>query len=256
MSNTKNSNAKFQDFASCDLNLHWSWSNFNRHMITCNALNRLREKSVVVEFGANDSPVSEMMLRNFGRHDIAYIKTDCKEVAKNDESLIAFDLNKCDEVKLRSIMDRHAGVRKADAFVLCEVIEHLECRDTIYKVRDMCYNNLRENGMLIISTPTPPFDGLYDDRVWPDDHEFEHIKDELQNVLNRCFKVERAVGWSVEEREYNSLLEDSEYAKLYTRLRGKMPESFVRALIPILLRNEDTDFCRQVTFICKKRRVV
>ena len=256
MNNTKNSNKEFQDFYSCDLKKHWSWSNFNRHIITCNALSKLREKSVVVEFGAGDSPVSDMLRRNFGRYDIAYVKTDCEEVAEKDDALITFDLNKCDEKKLRNIIAIETGKREADAIVLCEVIEHLEDISTIYKVLEMCYNVLDENGVLILSTPTPPFNGHYEDRVWPDDHKFELGKNAVEKALNRYFKIDREVGWSLEERDYNKLLEEPEYAVIYTRMRERMPEGFIRALLPMMLKAGDIGNCRQITFVCRKRREV
>ena len=56
----------------------------------------------------------------------------------------------------------------------------------------------------------------------------------------------------MEEREYNELLESNDFVmKVYTKLKGAYPESFIRAIIASI---SPTEANRQVLLICKGRR--
>jgi len=245
--NIKNSNVPFQDFMNADLSKHWSWSNFNRHLITCEALSKLPINANVLEIGAADSPIKKMMQENFNRYDLDFIRTDVNKDYTSSR-------NASDQYYFLDIEQEDCWTSKPnkfDAVILCEVIEHVK-KQTI--VIDECSKLLKQSGLFIVSTPTPPLEAEYERLVWPEDHECELTLKNIYKLLNYNFKVIKTIGWSMEEREFNRALEvEADIQKIYCKLKDCMPESYLRALIPLL---SEPILSRQNTFICKKRRLV
>ena len=121
-------------------------------------------------------------------------------------------------------------------------------KSMIELIRDV----LKPEGLMLFTTPTPPWNGYYEDRVWPLDHEIEYGHYEVSDIINKHFKIVKEIGWSLEEREYNRLLERDRFlGEVYLKLRGAFPESYIRAIVACL---SDIDENRQVFFVCKKRR--
>ena len=133
-----------------------------------------------------------------------------------------------------------------------EVIEHINksFAETMFK---RIASWLVPEGLMLFTTPTPPYEGMYEDRVWPTDHDNEFTNSEIYGIINNEFKINKQIGWSLEEREYNELLEnDANLSMIASKLRGAFPESYVRATIACL---SPVKANRQVLMICKKRRV-
>ena len=94
---------------------------------------------------------------------------------------------------------------------------------------------------------------MYEYRVWPTDHKEEFTNSEIYGIINKEFKINKEIGWSLEEREYNKLLEtDANLSVIASKLRGAFPESYVRATIACLSPAQAN---RQILMICKKRRI-
>lgn len=93
-----------------------------------------------------------------------------------------------------------------DAIVFMEVAEHLD-KENLSIMFERISNWLKPEGLLLFTTPTPPYEKKYEDRVWPTDHDFELSYSEAYNLINKEFKIIKEIGWSLEEREYNELLE-------------------------------------------------
>lgn len=246
--NMKNSNSEFQNFMECDFTKHWSFSNFNRQLMTASIINDFYKEHynlpTVHELGAGDSTIRELCVNNFKLpyiRDIGWKKFDAN---KDEVNCITLDITSREYEKI-IMQDR------PDIVILEEVIEHLT-REDAYKVIKTIYENVKENSLLILTTPTPPCYGVYEDRVWPTDHaeEFAHI--EIEGMLNRYFKIEKSIGWSMEKREMNELLEKDDFArKIYCRLKDAFPESYIRALLPSLVNKE---YNRQMLYACRRRR--
>lgn len=243
--NLNNSNTSFQDFMKCDFNKHWSFSNFNRQLMTASVIKdfqvQLGKPLMVTELGAGDSKIMDICTDNFELEYNVWAKYDAND---KYEDCIVVDIAS-DE------MEKGLDFLKPDVILAEEVLEHLS-EDQVDKVLKMCYNNISKNGLFIVSVPTPPFNKLYEDRVWPDDHEKEYSYFEIYSKLNKYFKIENSFGWSMENREFNDAIKTSKFArKVYCRLKGVFPDSYIRALMPALV---DVRKCRQVLFVCKKRR--
>ena len=133
-----------------------------------------------------------------------------------------------------------------------EVAEHLD-KNYLEQMFKKISDWLKPEGMLLFTTPTPPYEGMYEDRVWPTDHNFECTFSEIYGIINKEFKITKEIGWSLEEREYNKLLEsDTNLSMIYSKLRGAFPESYIRAIIACL---SPTQANRQIFLVCKKRRI-
>ncbi len=235
----------FDKFSKCNYNLHWSFSNFNRMLMAAGQIAQLPYRSKVLELGAGTSDLENLVKKNFKRYDIAFVKIDGDAQYESDDSISVFDITSAECVAF-CMKEGPFG-----AVVFMEVIEHLNRHDAEF-VLDVIYGLLKKEGMMILTTPTPPYFALYEDRVWPLDHEIEFDLQELRSVVNKNFKVNREIGWSLEEREYNELLSTNhELAMIYTKLRGAFPESYIRAIIASLAPVESN---RQVLMVCKKRR--
>lgn len=245
--NTKNANQElgFDVFSESDYNLHWSFSNFNRVLMVAGQIARLPLYSMVLELGAGSSDLENIIKKNFKRDDIEFVKIDGDSQYESDERITVLDITSgdCDR------FCKHVGL--FDAVVFMEVIEHLRYGDAKHLL-ERIYDWLKPEAMLYVTTPTPPMNGRWEDRVWPQDHKEEFTFSELCDIINPGFKVQKAIGWSLEEREYNRLLETKpQLAMIYTTLREAYPESYIRALIASLA---PVEYNRQVLLICKKRR--
>lgn len=246
--NCKNANRElgFDRFSECNYNLHWSFSNFNRTLMVAGQIAQLPKYSKVLELGAGSSDLENIVKKNFGREDIVFIKFDGDTRYESDEKITVIDITsrKCDVLC--------KGAAPFDAVVFMEVIEHLN-REFASGMFARISNWLGHEGLLLFTTPTPPFEGKFEDRVWPDDHEHEFTLQEIYDIINEFFKINKEIGWSLEEREYNRLLEsDPQLSTMASKLRGAFPESYVRATIACL---SPVTANRQVFFVCKKRRV-
>lgn len=246
--NCKNANQElgFDRFSECDYNLHWSFSNFNRILMVAGCLARLPQGSKVLELGAGSSDLSRMVEENFKRKDIKFVKIDGDAQYESDMSITVLDVTseECNRFC--------KSYGPFDAVVFMEVIEHLS-EDDAKLVIERIVDWLKPEAMLLLTTPTPPYDGMYEDRVWPTDHNLEFTNSQLYGIINKAFKINKEIGWSLEEREYNKLLESDEFImRLHGKLRCAFPESYIRAIIASVA---PTQANRQVLLVCRKRRI-
>lgn len=246
--NCKNANREkgFDKFSECNYNLHWSFSNFNRILMAAGQIAQLPMDSKVLELGAGSSDLENIVKKNFGRKDIEFYKLDGDIQYESNESITVVDITseECDSLCYT--------LGPFNAVVFMEVVEHLK-KDIVPVLFERIANWLVPEGTLLFTTPTPPFEGEFEDRVWPDDHDAEFTFWEIYGIINKYFKINKEIGWSLEEREYNTLLEtDPQLSMMASKLRGAFPESYVRAIIACL---SPVKANRQVFFACKKRRV-
>lgn len=246
--NCKNANREmgFDKFSECDYNLHWSFSNFNRILMVAGQIAQLPVDSRVLELGAGSSDLENVVKKNFKRDDIIFFKIDGDEQYKNSNDIVVLDITseECD------LWCKTWG--KFDAVVFMEVIEHLN-KNFVETMFERIASWLVPEGMLLFTTPTPPYEGMYEDRVWPTDHKEEFTNSEIYGIINKEFKINKEIGWSLEEREYNKLLEtDANLSLIASKLRGAFPESYIRAIIACLSPAQAN---RQILMICKKRRI-
>jgi len=246
--NCKNANQElgFDKFAECDYNLHWSFSNFNRMLMAAGQIARLPQQSWVLELGAGSSELEMLVHKNFKRNDIKFVKVDGDKQYESNESITVLDITS--DQSWETII---AQYKEFDAVVLMEVIEHIPEKAQL--TLDRIFKFLKSDGLLLVTTPTPPLNAKYESRVWPTDHEQEFTLNEVYDSINKGFKITKQIGWSLEEREFNALLEENnECMKLYTKLKGAFHESYIRAIIACIAPIE---YNRQVLLICKKRRM-
>lgn len=246
--NCKNANQElgFDKFSECNYNLHWSFSNFNRVLMVAGQIAQLPLDSRVLELGAGSSDLENIVKKNFKREDIHFHKLDGDAQYESDEKITVIDITseKCDQLCY--------VLGPFNAVIFMEVVEHLE-KNQIESMFEKISNWLKPEGMLLFTTPTPPYEGMYEDRVWPTDHNFECTFSEIYGIINKWFKINKSIGWSLEEREYNRLLEsDANLSLMCSKLRGAFPESYVRAIIACL---SPVQANRQIFLVCKKRRV-
>lgn len=244
--NNANKELGFDKFSKCDYNLHWSFSNFNRILMAAGQIAQLPYNSKVLELGAGSSDLENIVKRNFKRSDIEFFKIDGDKQYECNEHIKVFD------VMSQACADFCKLHGQFDAIVFMEVIEHLKKTDAPIIIEKIS-NWLKSEGLMLFTTPTPPIEGNYENRVWPTDHEFEFTFSEIHGIINKWFKINKRIGWSLEEREYNDLLEsDAGLSLIYSKLRGAFPESYIRAIIACLSPVETN---RQIFLVCKKRRV-
>ena len=245
--NTTNANQTlgFDKFSESNYNLHWSFSNFNRMLMAAGQIAQLPFDSKVLELGAGTSDLENLVKKNFKRDDIKFVKIDGDTQYESDESISVFDITSEQCAAWCTINGPF------DCIVFMEVIEHLKVEDGRYMIK-LIHDLLVPEGLLLFTTPTPPHNGYYEDRVWPLDHEIEYAYHEIHSLINKYFKITKEIGWSLEEREFNKLLEhDRTLGEVYLHLRGAFPESYIRAIIACLASVSDN---RQIFFVCKKRR--
>lgn len=236
----------FDKFSESDYNLHWSFSNFNRNLMAAGQIAQLPKDSKVLELGAGSSDLENLVKNNFGRNDITFVKIDGDSKYLENTNIMVCDItsSRCNEFC--------KSFHGFNAVIFMEVVEHLD-KNKVAILFERIYHWLKPEGMLLFTTPTPPYDGMYEDRVWPTDHEFEFTLSHICDIINDGFKIIKRIGWSLEEREYNELLEsDTNLSKIYLKLRGAFPESYIRAIIACLSPAQAN---RQIFLICKKRRV-
>ncbi len=247
--NCKNANQSlgFDIFSECNYNLHWSFSNFNRMLMVAGHIAQLPYSSKVLELGAGSSELENIVKTNFKRDDILFTKIDGDSQYESNNEITVLDIT------TSACMKYVQSKGPFDAVVFMEVIEHIDKSETQKWILNyIIYENLKKEGLLLITTPTPPFDGKYEDRVWPDDHKGELIFSEIYELVNESFKVSKAIGWSLEERDYDEVLRTDDVAKdVYMRLRGAFPESYIRATIAAI---SSVNANRQVLLVCKGRR--
>ncbi len=245
--NTTNANQTlgFDKFSESNYNLHWSFSNFNRMLVAAGQIAQLPFGSKVLELGAGTSDLENLVKKNFKRDDIKFVKIDGDTQYESDESISVFDITSS-ECALYCINNG-----PYNAVVFMEVIEHLSKEDGV-RIIKLIQGVLVPEGLMLFTTPTPPSYGRYEDRVWPLDHEIEYSYREIYDLINPYFKINKEIGWSMEERDFNLILEyDKDLSSIYCRLKGAFPESYIRAIIACLAPVQDN---RQVFFVCRKRR--
>ena len=246
--NCKNANRElgFDKFSECNYNLHWSFSNFNRMLMAAGQIAQLPLNSKVLELGAGSSDLENVVKKNFGRSDIKFTKVDGDKQYESDEKITVLDITSCECDKF---CKKHGPF---NTVVFMEVAEHLD-RLSVPVIIERISNWLVPEGLMLFTTPTPPYEGKYEDRVWPTDHNFEFTFSEIYGIINEEFKIIKKIGWSLEEREYNELLEsDVNLSVMYSKLKGAFPESYVRAMMACLSPIEAN---RQIFLVCKKRRI-
>lgn len=254
--NTTNANKElgFDNTMRLDFNKHWSFSTFNRMLLAAYHISKLPTNSRVLEIGAGTSDLEELVRVNFRRTDIAFVKIDADEQYEwNDDIAFVGDVT---EGYIERCLDRNIQLNgKFGAVVMMEVVEHVG-RDKVEPLLEKIYKKwLVNEGTLVITTPTPPYNCMYEDKVWPTDHEYEFSLQEIRTLVNLKFKIVHEMSWSIEERDYyDKLCSSSFLMEAKTRLeKAGFPESYIRAQIAALA---PTIVGRQVLMIGKARRKV
>jgi len=138
---TTNANFNFQDFSKCDYTLHWSWSNFFRNIAVCNSINQLQAGSKILEIGAANSPIEEMMRTNFKRF-LQFTKTDINGMYKDTHDI--FDIEKEGLIRYKD--------ESFDCVILTEVLEHFEPKNASFVLNEI-HSVLGPDGILLLTTP-------------------------------------------------------------------------------------------------------
>lgn len=236
MNNMNNANRDFQDISNCNFNNHWSWSILFKNLSILEQVRKLKWQATVLEIGAANSHLIEYVKKNVKREDIRFIRVDV-----NTEYKDILKLDVTEGIPFEDI----------DLVIISEVIEHFPNVSHVNYVIKEIYECLAPNGKMVLTTPTP--NKFLDDMVWPDDHKYELEHTEIFGKVNKYFEIEQTLPWSLKERDYNRFLEtDNLAATTYIKLRGKMPESIIRAIISLFAPD---NLSRQTLMICKKRRV-
>ena len=174
-SNLTNANAKFQDFSTCDYQKHWSYSIFIKNLFICEAL---LEHNRVIEIGAANSKIREMLSINFNCHP-KYIRYDYNNMY---DDIIELDVTK-------GIPQRDGS---QDAVIFSEVLEHLP-RGSVGFVMSELNRVIKLKGSLLLTTPTPL---IKDEMVWPDVHDQEYTRAEVLAITEMAgFKVLHEMPW-------------------------------------------------------------
>lgn len=235
--NLTNANSDFHNIVDSDFNKHWSFSIFFRNLAILEQINKLPRGARVVEVGAANSDLGLYISGNINREDIDYVRVDVNP--EYDTVAIIADISKAIPL---------AGT--IDLIIAAEVIEHMETKVAARDAIQNMYHALKDNGKLVLTTPTP---SALDDLVWPDSHEWEFTFQEIYSLVNEYFEIQKALPWSMKEREYNKALEsDDSLRKIHAIMRGAYSESLIRAIISLLCNNDDA---RQTMLIAQKRRV-
>lgn len=252
--NTTNANKKlgFDNTMKLDFNKHWSFSTFNRMILAAYHISKLPINSRVLEIGAGTSDLKEIVKINFRRTDIEFIKIDADKQYSDDIDFIG-DVT---EEYIESCLDANIQINdKFNAIVMMEVVEHIG-RDNVKYLLEKIYEKwLVDEGILILTTPTPPYNGTYESKVWPTDHEYEFTLLEIKALVNCKFKIIHEMSWSIEERDYYKEICDSQFLmEVKSRLeKSGFPESYIRAQIAALA---PTIAGRQILMIAKARRKI
>lgn len=243
----------FDDMSSLDYQKHWSFSTFNRMLLAAYHISKLPINARVLEIGAGTSQLENLVCTNFKRSDIIFIKVDGDEQYKGNYNidLVADIMSSRAFSWIENYID--LNFTKFHAVVMMEVIEHIGYDNISQLIENIYMSYLVDEGMLILTTPTPPYNARYEDRVWPTDHEYELTYEDVYRQLKPMFKVIHEMTWSLEERDYYKLLcKDSFLMEMKTRLESAgFPESYIRAQIAAV----SNPLCgRQYMAICKAKR--
>lgn len=234
--NLNNANKDFQNISNCNFNGHWGYSIFFKNLAILEQINKLPDCSRVLEIGAANSYLED------------YVKINLK---KNIE-FMKMDVNR--DYELQMIIGSVLQVDKLftvkfDMIVLSEVIEHLPNKTDSNLAIKQISSILKPGGILVLTTPTPTED---DELVWPDDHLYEFRFEEIYEIINNEFEINKVMPWSMKERDYQTMLENDKFAQqLFCKLKGKLNDGLIQAILSLVAPNE---LSRQTLMVCKKRR--
>lgn len=253
--NTINANKElgFDVMSTLDLNKHWSFSTINRMMLAAYHISKLPIGSRVLEIGAGTSELENLVCTNFKRSDIIFLKIDADEQYRYDDNIDY--VGDVTDVYIWSVIENYIklNMKKFGAVVMMEVVEHIG-EDKVKPLLEKIHENwITDEGTLIITTPTPPYNSKYEDKVWPTDHEYEFTLKDVKGLVNNKFKIVHEVSWSMEERDYYKEICSSPFlmevkAKLE---RAGFPESYIRAQIAVFATPISG---RQILMVGKARR--
>lgn len=252
--NTINANKElgFDNTMKLDFNKHWSFSTFNRMILAAYHISKLPHNSRVLEIGAGTSDLEELVKVNFRKTDIEFVKIDADNQYSEDKN-ITF-IGDITEEYIERCLDKNIQQNgKFNAVVMMEVVEHVG-KDNVEPLLEKIYKKwLVNEGTLIVTTPTPPYNGLYENKVWPTDHEYEFTLIEIRTLINHKFKIIHEMSWSIEERDYyNELCDIPFLMEVKARLeKAGFPESYIKAQIAVFV---PTIAGRQILIMAKARR--
>lgn len=233
--NTTNSNVDFVDFSKNNYEKHWSYSNFFRYLYTAEQIVKNKSK-IIIEFGASNSPIKNILDDNFNYRYDSYKRSDVTNEV--DKSIEILDITK--ELSIES--------NSVDVVILEEVLEHIEKENHGF-VLSQIKRILKKNGILLFSTPTPIKE--YEEKCWPEDHDFEYDYNSIIELISKYFLVEHDMVWSHNAREYNKLISNNKLiSTIYSKLSNKMPSGFIQAIVSLLA---DGETGRQIILTATKK---
>jgi 2-polyprenyl-3-methyl-5-hydroxy-6-metoxy-1,4-benzoquinol methylase len=137
---------------------------------------------------------------------------------------------------------------KYDAIVCMEVLEHLG-KEAANKMLKVLYNNLDDEGIIIVSCPNPRKDEGQE-FVWPEHHLYEFTYKEMDDMLKaNNFENVNVLGWLGKARYMKpKFTETQEF--LYNKFNAALNSGAATALLAILFPELAVGYM----FICKKSK--
>lgn len=202
-------------------------------MLAAYYVSRLSANSRVLEIGAGTSDLEELVRVNFRRTDIEFIKVDADEQYKEDINGEYLDSNVQSKGKFNTV-------------IMMVAVEHVG-KNKVEPLFEKIYKKwLVDEGILIVTTPTLPYNCLHENKVWPTDYKYEFSSKKIRKIVNIRFKIIHEMSWSIEKRDYyKEICSSSFLMEVKARLeKADFPESYIRAQIA----------GRQILIIAKARR--
>ena len=221
---------------------------YMRLIIPCNVVKRKKDVKSILDVGCSTAIFIRFMYNHFRvlfDTDYAYYGFDGNEksIKSANKWLDKASGNKWyskTKIVHADIFNKQTWIdagKQHDVVLLTEVIEHIPFKhtDTLLK---LCKRAMADDGTFIFSTPV--HHSINEKMYWPDMHDHEFTKDEVEDMLKRNgFTIDETIGYSASTPRFKRLLKaNPQYKATYDSLRRITGHYFATAIVDTMMCTE------------------
>lgn len=199
----------------------WMMSFALRYTNTCNRIVKIKRESIedkirILDLGCSEKTFYTFWNKNFetpGRPRLDYIGLEFRQdvVDKANESINKSSVNTAEVLQYNLVKQSLHEVNrfeKYDVILMQEILEHIP-KATVEKLLKEANDLLTERGFIVVSSPNPRKDEGQE-FVWPENHIQEFSLEEMKNLMEPYYNIERVNGWLGKAQKFKKNLSKSQ----------------------------------------------
>jgi len=199
----------------------WMMAFATRYTNTCNRIGKIKRDGIedtikILDLGCGEKTFYTFWCKNFespGRPRLDYVGLEFRQdvVDRANASNTKSKVNSSEVLQFNLVkqsLKEANRFEKYDVILMQEILEHIPA-ETVKKIIAEAHELLTDRGFIVASSPNPRKEEGQE-FVWPENHVQEFSLDEMKEMLEPYFEIERVNGWLGKAQKFKKNLTESQ----------------------------------------------